>query len=365
MNSLDAGLEWLSLTPLSPQIRGMSGCIRGVNSGIPKSLRLGRVNEFPRAGDLAVVRSLSDDGMYKFMEQPDETELPLRCGDMFIAVLANRYSGTSLSASVPTSRLSSGDQLRLIAAGGLVGIETESQIQPPRGMLTSVVGFPMSDEVPINTRDYPSLTTRSGAPNLFNKPIICVCGTSAEVGKTTTVCSLGRALRVVRPKSRLSAMKACGTGRMRDRRSYLSACYDVGIDFVDFGLPSTYGLGAHEIHDMLTKMLSYCFEHTDVCVVELGGDFLEAGAPEILAGLAGLGAKVILVVNDAMGAMEGMARLGTIGCNLWALGSYRQNLESLSQRLNFPPEKMFLPAVPASMESLVHELPETWTSKSS
>jgi hypothetical protein len=65
-------------------------------------------------------------------------------------------------------------------------------------------------------------------------------------------------------------------------------------------------------------MLRYALAKAEIVVVEVGGDFLDARAPETLSYLVGRGARCGIVVNDAMGALEGMRRLRALGADPFA-----------------------------------------------
>jgi len=293
-------------------------------------------NARPRAGDIVFARCLSSDGFETQIENEFGLMTRLYKGDVFVAVLADRKSGYAASAEMPKGPIARGDELGLIYRNGVAAIPI--CIPPYIGsyaMRLEVLGFArgkdggianLSDVAPIDPSEWDKRQPRE-------RHIIFVAGTSSECGKTTFAANLNLSIKRQYPNLRTSAIKACGTGSNRDKQAMLNANYDCGVDFVDFGLATTYEIDPRRYNSVLAAMLNFSQAHSDLVVVEIGGDFLEANAPEALRLLASLGASCVLQVNDAMGAIEGLRRLRELGLSPLAVGCFRQNLASLRDRL--------------------------------
>ena len=102
------------------------------------------------------------------------------------------------------------------------------------------------------------------------------------------------------------------------------------MDFVDFGYPTTYGLGENEYIDLL-KMMIHSVALYDYVVVEIGGDILNHITKIIVDYFDKMGSKNFLVVNDAMGAITGIGLMK----NNTGIFSWKQNIYSLKQKINY------------------------------
>jgi hypothetical protein len=293
-------------------------------------------NENPRAGDVVFVRSLSSDGCYPAVENQHGLLIPIHEDDVFVGVIADRNSGYSVSGQIPAGPLSKGDKLGLLYRSGIASKPTfVPKYLGSRAMPLEVLGFArgvsspianLADASPIDPLAWGKVEPRAGH-------VVFVIGTSSECGKTTFTSNFNLAIKRQRPDICTAAIKVCGTGSNRDKRAMLDANYDCAVDFVDCGLATTYEIEPRRFAGVLTAMLNFCQAEADLVVSEIGGDFLEANAPEALRVLAHLAPACVLQVNDAMGALEGLRRLQALGLRPLAIGSFRQNLATLTARL--------------------------------
>jgi hypothetical protein len=300
-----------------------------LNAALPR-------NENPRAGDVVFVRCMSSDGCVTQVENQDGLLVRLYKEDILVAVLADRKTGYHISGHVPKEPIARGDVLGLIYRDCIAAIPT--CIPPYVGhdvMKLEVVGFArgrgkavanLSDAAPIDPAKCAVTTPQPGH-------LLFLIGTSSECGKTTFTTNFNLAIKRQYPGVRTAGIKACGTGSNRDKQAMLDASYDCAIDFVDCGLATTYEISPHRYASALNAMLAFCQARSDLVVTEIGGDFLEGNAPEALRILSNLNAACVLQVSDAMGALEGLRRLRSLGVKPLAIGCFRQNLESLNARI--------------------------------
>ena len=292
-------------------------------------------NETPRAGDLVFLRCLSSDGAVTHLENHHGMFARLCKGDAFVGVLADRKSGWDISAEMPKGPIAKGDVLGLIHRNGLAGIPVcIPSYVGSRIRQVEVLGFVRGRKGPIaNVADAPPIDVSKWGATPQSGRMLFIIGTSSECGKTTFMTNFNLAIKRQRPGLKTAAVKACGTGSNRDKQAMLDANYDAAVDFVDLGLVTTYELAPQRYGDVFRAMLNVSQAKSDVVVTEIGGDFLEASAPEALRILGGLQASCVLQVNDAMGAMEGIRRLAQHGIRPIAICCFRQNLASLRARL--------------------------------
>ncbi|MBI4130187.1 hypothetical protein HY468_02635 [Candidatus Roizmanbacteria bacterium] len=132
-----------------------------------------------------------------------------------------------------------------------------------------------------------------------------VCGTSAEVGKTTTSTGLVRALK--EQGLQVAGTKFAGTGRMRDMMSLRDAGAFPWIDFPDVGLPTTYTSETRFKKGTYTlfNWINGGYPKPDIIIAEAGGDPIEANIPTFLRDPALIRnvCAIIVVPGDVMGIM--------------------------------------------------------------
>ncbi|HEX5493383.1 MAG TPA: hypothetical protein VFX70_02265 [Mycobacteriales bacterium] len=323
----------------------ISSCVRNPSALLAEPVRLAPAVPAVRDGDLVLVRCLSEVGAYDHVEDERGAAVRLRRGQVILAVCATRRSGTNLFGEIPAGPVRAGDRLDLLAQGGLVATCTSvPRYYRHQAMPMEVVAFPTGpDGGGLNLADAPLVRPGGDGPVRSAAPLLVVCGTSAETGKTTLVCGVNEAARAHRPGLRTAAVKACGTGRAKDVLSYRDAGYDVVTDFVDAGLASTYRVPVWQFRAVLRALVAHCDARADLIVVEIGGDLLEARAPDALAALVEAGGQVLMMVNDAMGALEGLRRLRGLGVEPRLVGAFRQNPRALAERLELPVDRVWEP----------------------
>lgn len=338
-------------------VKLVCSCIRDPARLLDGTEQLASLNPAPRDGDLVLVRCLDSSGAYDHVEDTTGAPVKMYQGDVFLGTLGTRRSGTNLFGEVPRRPLSTGDRLDLVAQGGLVATcVAVPAYYGARALPVEVVGFAAAGGTVRNVADAPVIPVARTQPPKLGKLILFIGGTSAEVGKTAMVCALNVAAKARFPALRTAAIKACGTGRARDVLQYRAANYDVVTDFVDAGMVSTYGVPSKAFTMMLRTLIHHCEERADLVVVEIGGDFLEARAPEALAVMADLAARNLMMVNDAMGALEGMRQLRELGRSPLRIGTFRQNPRALAARLGVRPDHVINSSDRAAIDRLVDEL---------
>jgi hypothetical protein len=296
----------------------------------------------PRAGDLIMVEVLAVHGAYQSVEDEHGQDRALRLGERFIGVLAERRSGTNITGRIPLGPLRRDDRVELLAKGGIIG----NAVFVPRyyggsALPLRVLGFPSEmGAQPLNIANSQP-TPLPGVPRRPDK-ILFVAGTSAETGKTTAMVSLLAALQRWRGDIRSGAVKACGTGRLVDRLRYTAAGAHCALDFVDAGLATTYGTARETFIAMFERIIAATDAVSDLVLVELGGDLLEAGAPYALERISQWQAPLLLVVNDALGALASLDLLHKVGIETIQVATLRQNPWAMARRLGL--SKVFDPA---------------------
>lgn len=275
-----------------------------------------------KEGNLIVVESLSSAGFRTFVENQQGVDEQIQEGDRFVAVLANRNSGTSESGYVPQEgiEINQDTRLSLLSAGGVVGIQTGI---PGRDKTTTMalkpLGLISDHKGPVD------LVELSGGhdENLnSSSPIVLVCGTSAEVGKTTTSAAL---IRVMREQGlKVGGAKIAGTGRMRDILSLRDAGAFPWMDFPDVGLATTY-TGPEKYRSGIYTLINRINSGSpDIIVAEAGGDPIEANIPTFLSNKSLMEnvRSIVIVSGDVMGMMGTVSFLRTFNSDVQLFLTY-------------------------------------------
>lgn len=256
-----------------------------------------------KEGDLVVVEALSDFGSTTHVENQTGRDERIYRGDKFVGVLANRFSGTSESGEVPKEGIKLCDDtiVHLLSTGGVIGINTgipHRMRQEPFALRP--LGVLHKGDKSLNLTEICGPWHESLRPSA---PIILVCGTSAEVGKTTAAASLIRALRTEGRQT--AGTKFAGTGRMRDILTLRDAGAFPWLDFPDVGLATTYTGSERFKKAIYTLFNNINAGNPDIIVAEAGGDPIEANIPTFLNDkeIMRYVRSIVIVAGDVMGMM--------------------------------------------------------------
>src|SRR5437762_4827501 len=88
--------------------------------GLGRTLQVMEKNGAPRAGDVVVVRVLTDNATYNMLELPTGRLAKVNPGDVIAGVLGRRRALKGFVGDVPQS-ITAGDELHLLSMGGVIG----------------------------------------------------------------------------------------------------------------------------------------------------------------------------------------------------------------------------------------------------
>ncbi len=324
----------------APKVEIDGVCIDVVSSNIRCARKLAwssmgiEKDGYVAEGDLVIVRVAGEVGSVSTLEDLRGVDQPIHDGSILMGVFAHRTSGTSESGHVPVGQsLSEIGLIQLLSVGGVVGELTAippTKLQRPTQLIP--LGFPSQDGRKINLAElYGDRETelRGGAPVVF------VCGTSAEVGKTTTAKSIISAFSA--GDIDVAAAKVSGTGRMRDVCNLQIAGAKVAMDFPEVGLASTYT--SREIYiPAIYALLNRIDEMApEIIVAEAGGDLLEANVDSFLMdeALRSRICAMVVVPQDVTGAYGAVqiARSYGVATPMYVAHPWRQNAHATKERM--------------------------------
>src|SRR3989440_2944669 len=88
--------------------------------GLSRTISVVGSNGTPRAGDVAVVRVLTDNATYNMLELPTGRLAKVNPGDVLAGVLGRRRALKGFVGDVPAT-IAAGDELHLLNLGGVIG----------------------------------------------------------------------------------------------------------------------------------------------------------------------------------------------------------------------------------------------------
>lgn len=268
-----------------------------------------------REGNLVVVEVKTGYGYRTEIENQKGRDERIYQSDRFVSVLANRHSGTSESGDIPAEGIDihAGQELHLLSAGGVVGIKSGMPGRGQEPLALKPLGLVVDQDKPVDLIELSGGHHEVLAPSA---PIIVVCGTSAEVGKTTTAAGLIRAFS--NEGLQVAGTKFSGTGRLRDILSLRDAGAIPWFDFPDVGLATTYTSTERFTRGIYTLFNYVNAGNPDIIIAEAGGDPIEANVPTFLQNPEFMKnvEAIVLVAGDVMGMIGSIAYLRRYASNM-------------------------------------------------
>src|SRR5262245_824797 len=274
--------------------------------GLAKTVALVSSCESTKAGDVVVVRALTDSATYNMLELPTGRLAKINPGDLMIGVLGRRRALKGFVGEVPPS-LQSGDQLHLLNMGGVIGHCTGHHSSLGDAIKLEAIGL-VCDEAGrvLNIADaaLPPQTSLGATA-----PIVMIAGTSMNSGKTYAATELIK--QATRTGLRVAAAKLSGIACLRDTLNMSDHGAIATASFLDCGLPST--VDVDDLAPPAKAIIARLNEAgPDLIVIELGDGILGGYSVEtVFADFELLDATAALVfcASDYVGAWGGIELL--------------------------------------------------------
>jgi hypothetical protein len=278
----------------------------------------------PRAGDVVLAR-VDAVGHHETVELKTGRKAPIYPGDEVLLAYGDRYAPDQFEAHVPATL----EPCQMVAGGGIASRVVAAHIRTrpatsvtPIGLLASRLG------TPINVADF---AVPAVNPNL-QRPIIVVCGTSMNAGKTSSMAALVRGLTGGGLK--VGTIKATGTGAGNDLWIMRDSGATEVLDFTDAGWATTYRVPVDAIERSTGHLVALLESGgSDVIVMEIADGLFQSETRDLMLRPSFRNAisGVVFAAGDSMGAAGGVQRLGQIGYNVVAV-SGRVTLSPLACR---------------------------------
>ncbi|GAA1909808.1 DUF1611 domain-containing protein [Streptantibioticus ferralitis] len=257
-------------------------------------------------------------GGHERLEDAHGRGVRLHKGDLVVGACGNRYA-TDFYEGYHRP----GPRAHLLTAGGVIGTAVSwhtSCLAPTEleivGALTNEDNLPLSLEH--FARPRPAAASAELPEPGAGAHAIAVVGSSMNSGKTTTAAGLisgwARAGLVA------GAAKVTGSGSGKDRWTYIDAGAAHVVDFLDFGMSSTFGYPTDRLRSTMIAMRdTLVHDGANAIVLEIADGLLQDETRLLTASLSAVCHGTVLAVGDALAARAGVDLLRSTGVPVLAV----------------------------------------------
>jgi hypothetical protein len=271
--------------------------------GLSRSLAVTDSSEAPRAGDVVVVRTLTDSATYNMLELPTGRLAKVNPGDLVVGVLGRRRALKGFVGDLPAS-VAAGDQLHLLNLGGVIGSCSGHHSSLNDAIKVEVIGLACDDHGQVLNIADVALPPRPALG--ATAPLVVIAGTCMNSGKTYAATEIIK--QATRAKLRVAAAKLSGIACLRDTLNMADHGAIATASFLDCGLPSTVDAG--DLAPVAKAIIARLNESApDLIVIELGDGILGGYSVESVfadAEFRDATAALIFCASDYVGAWGGI-----------------------------------------------------------
>lgn len=310
-------------------------------------------NDQPKAGDVVVVRALSESVTYGNLELPNGRLAKINRGDVLLGVLGKRRALKGFVGDVPEA-IRTGDRLNLLNMGGVIGVCKGHHSSLSDAIEVEVLGIAVSLEeeekgkkgereifkqtvensdfnVEVNGNSSSSHLLLFSASKVLNiadnalpptdflkasAPIVVVAGTCMNSGKTVAATEIIKQAHHAGLK--VAGAKMSGVACLRDTLNMQDSGASWTASFLDCGLPSTVDYG--DLSPVAKAILNYLNGFKpDLIVVELGDGIVGGYAVDSVlkdSEIKDAISSVVFCAGDYVGVVGGIAVLKNLGIDI-------------------------------------------------
>ena len=242
--------------------------------GLSRAVSVVPANGTPRAGDVVIVRVLTDNATYNMLELPTGRLAKVNPGDVMAGVLGRRRALKGFVGDVPNT-VAQGDELHLLNLGGVIGRCTGHHSSLNDAIKVEVIGLACDAKGSVRNIADVALPLRDtlGA----TAPLVVIAGACMNSGKTYAATEIIQ--HGTRNGLRVAAAKLSGIACLRDTLNMADHGAIATASFLDCGLPSTVGTG--DLSSVAKAIIARLNEsRPDLIVIELGDGILGGYAVE-------------------------------------------------------------------------------------
>src|SRR6185436_11886507 len=165
----------------------------------------------PRAGDVVIVRVLTDNATYNMLELPTGRLAKVNPGDLLAGVLGRRRALKGFVGDVPET-IKGGDELHLLNLGGVIGSCSGHHSSLDDAIKVEVIGLVCDENGKVRNIADEGLPLRAQLGP--TAPLVVVAGACMNSGKTYAVTEIIQ--QATRSGLRVAAAKLSGIACLRD-----------------------------------------------------------------------------------------------------------------------------------------------------
>jgi hypothetical protein len=236
--------------------------------GLARGLNVVGATVTPRAGDVVVVRVLTDSATYNMLELPTGRLAKVNPGDVLAGVLGRRRALKGFVGDVPAS-VTSGDELHLLNLGGVIGRCSGHHSSLNDAIKVEVLGLACDERGTVKNIADVALPRRDSLG--ATAPLVVIAGACMNSGKTYAATEIIQL--ATRAGLRAAAAKLSGIACLRDTLNMADHGAIATASFLDCGLPSTVDAG--DLAPIAKAIIGRLNEsRPDLIVIELGDGIL-------------------------------------------------------------------------------------------
>src|SRR5437868_1880660 len=235
---------------------------------LSRSLSVVGKNGAARAGDVVVVRVLTDNATYNLLELPTGRLAKVNPGDLIVGVLGRRRALKGFVGDVPKT-VEKGDELHLLNLGGVIGSCSGHHSSLNDAIKVTVIGLACDGQGVVKNIADVALPPREKLGQ--TAPLVVIAGACMNSGKTYAATEIIQ--QGTRAGLRVAAAKLSGIACLRDTLNMADHGAIATASFLDCGFPSTVGAG--DLAPMAKAIIARLNESApDLIVIELGDGIL-------------------------------------------------------------------------------------------
>src|SRR5882672_6300277 len=236
--------------------------------GLARTLSVTGAQRAARAGDVVVVRVLTDNATYNMLELPTGRLAKVNPGDVLLGVLGRRRALKGFVGDVPAT-VAAGDGLHLLNLGGVIGSCTGHHSSLDDAIKVEVIGLVSDDSGRVrNIADVGLPLRETLGPSA---PLVVIAGACMNSGKTYAATEIIQ--QATRAGLRVAAAKLSGIACLRDTLNMADHGAIATASFLDCGLPSTVDAG--DLAPVAKAVIARLNESApDFIVIEMGDGIL-------------------------------------------------------------------------------------------
>jgi hypothetical protein len=258
----------------------------------------------PKPGDV-VYGQISRIGQHSTLENVSGRIHVIHNGSRAIFVYGNRYAPDYYEGLIPEE---SRREVDLLARSGIIGVITTKNTLIKDPTRVTILGYVCTaDGQVLNTKDYSLIQPRSQEKKVPRAPMILVCGTAMNSGKSMAAAACCWVLSGLGYNVRGS--KVTGTASLKDILHMNDAGASHYTDFTLLGHPSTYMLDPEALLNIFNALdLKHANNAKNFWVVELADGILQRETGMLLSSQVVRSRihRLIFCAQDAFGAIGGL-----------------------------------------------------------